>query len=94
MLTATRKTYQVDYDLRKPNRSYEALHERLRQLGAVRVLFSTWILGSTASAQAVFQDLARFIDNDDGLLVTGLTGEAWWTNLMVSHDDARKAFAA
>jgi len=61
--------YLVGYDLRAPGRNYEDLWARLRQLGGVRILDSQWALANSASAMQIREDLRRFIDADDGLIV-------------------------
>lgn len=78
--------YQLDYDLRKPGRNYEALYKRLAEWRAIRVLKSTWVLESTSTAAAIRDDLTKYMDQNDGLLVTGLTGEAAWRNLEGTSD--------
>jgi hypothetical protein len=78
--------YQVDYDLRKPGRNYEPLYKRLADWRAVRVLKSTWVMETTSNATTIRDDLAKYIDSNDGILVTGLTGEAAWKNLEGASD--------
>ncbi|MGE3991146.1 hypothetical protein [Pseudorhodoplanes sp.] len=73
--------YQVNYDLRKPGRNYDNLYKRLAEWRAVRVLKSAWIIETQATAVAIRDDLAKHIDANDGLLVTGMTGEAAWQQL-------------
>ena len=85
MLQQTQRKYQIDYDLRRPGQNYSGLIERLQQLGAVKVLLSTWVLRSAADAVTIRDDLKRFIDGNDSLLVTGLTGEAAWFNVAVGN---------
>ena len=68
------KPYLISYDLDKPGQEYEPLTNRLKQLGAVKVLYSEWVLKTTATAVDIRHDLMRFIDSHDMLLVVGLTG--------------------
>jgi hypothetical protein len=88
------KTYLVSYDLDKPGQNYEGLIGRLRELGAVKVLYSEWVLRTAATAADLRNDLMRFTDSNDMLLVVGLTGEAAWTGLMISDQLFKDALAA
>jgi len=88
------KCYSISYDLIKPGQNYDSLLAHLRQLGAERILASQWGLKSTRPAEQIRNDLRRFLDGNDRLLVAGLTGEAAWANLLVGHDDFRRLIAA
>jgi hypothetical protein len=90
----TMKTYLISYDLDKPGQNYDELIARLKAVGAVKILYSEWVLRTTASAVAVRDDLKRFTDNNDMLLVVGLTGEAAWTSLMIPDQSFKNALAA
>lgn len=80
------KKYMISYDLLKPGQNYEALWERLRELGARKILYSQWVLRTASmTALQIRDDLTRFVDANDRLLVTGLTGEAAWTSLLASE---------
>ena len=72
----------VSYDLRKPTRDYSNLYTRLAAWKALAVLESVWIITSTdATSVSIRDDLAQYVDSNDGLLVARLTGEAAWRNL-------------
>ncbi len=86
--------YMISYDLLIPGKNYDNLISRLYAIGAVRILFSQWELNTTASAQTVCQDLIKHIDSNDRLLVTGLTGEAWWTGVMIPDQEFIDRLAA
>jgi CRISPR-associated endonuclease Cas2 len=88
------KPYLITYDLDKPGQEYHQLIQRLKELGAVRVQYSDWLLRISASAAQIRDDLMRFTDSNDRLLVVGLTGEAAWTNLMISHEKVKQSLAA
>jgi hypothetical protein len=54
---------------------------------AVRVLKSEWIIeASNSSASAIRDDLVKYIDGNDGLLVVTMTGEAAWQKLEGTSD--------
>jgi len=75
------KVYQISYDLRK-QRDYDPLYERIKAYGNwCHPLESTWVITTTQSAAQIRDYLAGVMDQDDGLLVTRLQGEAAWRNL-------------
>jgi hypothetical protein len=75
------KLYQIDYDLRK-QRDYAALYDRIRSYRTYcHALESTWVIATDQTAAQVRDYLSQAMDNDDGLLVTLLAGEAAWRNL-------------
>jgi hypothetical protein len=88
------KAYLVSYDLDKPGQDYTDLIGALKKLGAVKPLFSEWVLRSDYSAAQLRDYLRQFIDGNDRLLVVCLTGETAWTTLMVSDQEFKQAIAA
>ena len=75
------KVYQIDYDLRK-QKNYEALHECIRSYKTYcNPLKSSWLIATNQTAIQVRDYLGAVMDNDDGLLVTRLYGEAAWYGL-------------
>ena len=75
------KVYQVSYDLRK-QRNYDALYERIKSYGSwCHALESSWVIVTTQSASQIRDYLKGAMDQDDGLLVTRLQGEAAWYGL-------------
>lgn len=85
--------HMISYDLLAPGRDYTSLTKRLTELGATRVLLSQWILKHTASAEQVRDDLMRFIDSNDRLLVSVLTGEAAWSGLLITTEQFKQLAA-
>lgn len=83
----------ITYDLRKPGQNYEALLKRLRERGAVRLLESVWIQSSVETPASVRDDLVKFIDTNDRLLVAEVKNNAAWRNLMVSDAEVKTIFA-
>lgn len=88
------QAYLVSYDLDKPGQDYSKLTNELERLGAIRILYSEWIMKNEADAVAIRDHLRGFIDANDMLLVVALTGEAAWTSLMVSNDRFKQSIAA
>jgi len=79
--------YLISYDLDKPGQNYQQLINRLTQLGAKRVLYSQWLVTSAANAEAIRNDLLRFMDNNDRILVSELRNHAAWKSLMISDQN-------
>lgn len=73
---------------------YNRLLARLKEHGAVRVLYSQWALKTTWTAVQLRDDLKTYVDSNDMLLITGLTGEAPWTSLMIPDESFKKLRAA
>lgn len=88
------KCYTVTYDLLKLGQNYEALYERLRILKALKLEYSQWLLWSSASALNVANDLLRFMDANDRILVTQIGANTAWRNLMVSTETMKKIIPA
>ena len=79
--------YQIDYDLRQPGRDYTSLYAAIQSLGdARRVLKSTWVVDARYTAVQIRDHLAKYMDRNDGVLVTRLTGEAAWHGLEPAAD--------
>ena len=78
--------YLVSYDLDKPGQDYPDLIKRLEEFGAKRILYSEWFLSHTATAAQLRDDLLRFLDNNDRILVCELKNSAAWKNLMINND--------
>lgn len=75
------KTYIVGYDLNKPrqNDDYKKLFEAIKGYpNWWHYLDSTWIIKTDRTSAEIRDDLKRFIDNGDELLVARLAGEAAW----------------
>lgn len=72
-------TYLISYDLRKQGQNYASLHEAIKQLGPWwHYLESTWLVKYHGTAVNIRDVLAKHLDGNDSLLVTGLSGEAAW----------------
>jgi len=84
--------YLVSYDLDKPGQEYPPLLSRLRELGAQRILFSEWFLVNNATPAAIRDDLSRFLDANDRILVVELKNNAAWRRLMIDNDPVQAFF--
>ncbi|MBZ5706078.1 MAG: hypothetical protein LAN63_12040 [Acidobacteriia bacterium] len=85
--------YWVGYDLDKPGQQYQALINRLVELGARKILLSDWLLVNTATPEQIRNDLDRFLDKNDRIIVAELKNNAAWRNLLLSNDEVQRLFA-
>lgn len=67
--------YEVSYDLRQPHRNYEDLHTAHRRYDHCHPLESVWLLDTAQDRVQIRDHLQRYMDGDDGILVTRLHGE-------------------
>lgn len=77
-------TYLISYDLNRPNgeSAYPNLINALRSAGAVRILYSEWLLRSNnGDAKAVADAFLAHMDSNDGILVTEVTTNTAWRTL-------------
>ena len=83
--------YSINYDLKRPGQSYSSLYLAIRSCGVVwDYLDSTWLVDTTLNATGIWNKLAPHIDNNDSILIIGVTRdyqgwlprEAWeWINM-------------
>ena len=68
----------ISYDLRK-GKDYPKLYEELNRLKGIRVLESVWSLKlpDTNTCVSVRDPLKKFIDGDDGIIVSIVSSYAW-----------------
>lgn len=63
--------YLLSYDLRKEGRDYQKLYDELKSFNAVRILESVWCFKRNyTSCVALRNHFKRFIDSNDGIIVT------------------------
>lgn len=75
-------TYLVSYDLTKPDRDYPRLHAAIEAYGTYwHCLDSVWIISARGTALDVANNLARYIDRNDKLIVTQVTKNTAWSGL-------------
>jgi hypothetical protein len=85
--------YWIGYDLDKPGQDYSDLIQRLQQLGARRILKSDWLLAHNSTTPAAIRDdLSRFMDSNDRILVSEQRNNAAWRNLLISDADVKKLY--
>jgi CRISPR-associated endonuclease Cas2 len=87
--------FLVSYDLDKPGQDYPDLIKRLEQFGAKRILYSEWFLShNTATPTQLRDDLLRFMDSNDRILVVELKNSAAWQRLMIDNNSVLSWFKA
>ncbi|QDE47883.1 hypothetical protein EIN43_27015 (plasmid) [Enterobacter hormaechei] len=70
--------YSVSYDLNQAGQNYNALYDELKSPGGA-TFDSTWLISTGETAQQLSDRLRRHLDNNDTLLVIGVTKEyAGW----------------
>ena len=84
--------YLISYDIAEKDAfEYEALWAKLKEMGAVRILYSEWVARGRSAAD-MYNALAPLIQLKDRLLVQGMTGEAAWDKLMIPDNEFRSLF--
>jgi hypothetical protein len=77
--------YLISYDIVEKDASeYQGLWDRLATLGAVKILYSEWVLaGDVGQATAIYNEIAPLTKLSDRLLVQELTKDAKWDKLLI-----------
>ena len=67
----------VTYDLKKPGQDYSAVHDTIKSFGIWwHYLESTWLVDSFLTADQIAVKVRQHIDQNDRLLVIGVTSES------------------
>lgn len=76
----------ISYDLSKPGQDYSDLHDAIKGLGPPwwHHLESTWIVVTDMGTTEIANALTPYLNSNDKLLVTTLTGA--WTSWGLSDD--------
>jgi CRISPR/Cas system-associated endoribonuclease Cas2 len=87
--------YLISYDINEKDAfEYDKLWAALREIKAVRILYSEWVaIGDDGKAATIYNRLAPLTQQKDRLLVQELGANAAWDKLMISDDDFRKWLA-
>jgi hypothetical protein len=71
-------TLLVGYDLNRPGQDYDELIKFLKaQVPWWHALDSTWIVVTPKTASELRDEIKRFIDANDEVLVMNVKGDAW-----------------
>lgn len=80
------KTIQINYDLVGPDRDYPKLYAYLRSYGTrARPLKSMWLVRTNKTVSAVRDEINRYVDSNDEVLVIDVTGDSWASNFTDDH---------
>jgi thioredoxin-like negative regulator of GroEL len=82
--------YLISYDIsQKDAAEYQSLWDHLKKIGAVKILYSEWLVarGSTDAAASIYNEIAPLTKLPDRLLVQEVTQNAAWDKLLI--DDER-----
>ncbi|MBQ8473148.1 MAG: hypothetical protein IJ501_06565 [Bacilli bacterium] len=76
------KKYIISYDLNKSGKNYDGLINAIEKYNCIKILYSTWIIKSSSSAQNIFDNLKPQIDDDDKLIIVEINtnNEQGWLN--------------
>jgi hypothetical protein len=88
--------YLISYDINEKDAfEYEGLWARLRELGAVRILYSEWVVSDdVGKAGAIYREVAPKTQKKDRLLVQEITKDATWDKLLVADNVFQKFIAS
>jgi hypothetical protein len=75
-------THIINYDLLRPGQNYDSLIAALRNMGAKRILLSTWLMQSTSEPKVICDALRPHIDANDRMFVASMGTWAWTPNMM------------
>jgi CRISPR/Cas system-associated endoribonuclease Cas2 len=80
--------YLISYDISEKDAfEYDALWEKLRSMGAKRILYSEWVVPNNAThASAVYDQIAPLVQGKDRLLVQEIANNAAWDKLMMENE--------
>jgi CRISPR-associated endonuclease Cas2 len=81
--------YLVSYDIKSYDKDeYPKLWQTLETLGAVKILFSEWVIvENEGKATALYNQIAPCTIKSDRLLVQEITRDAYWDKLLISDDE-------
>ncbi len=86
------KPFLISYDLDKPGQNYTGLIARLKEIGAVRVLMSQWVVEQDCTCADLRDDLKAYMDSNDRILVTRITG--WASSKIMAFEEFKQIVAA
>jgi hypothetical protein len=84
--------YQISYDIAEQNASeYEPLWKCLRISGALRILYSQWVIeGGDGQSDIFYNQLRPLVRANDRLLVQEVTRDAHWDQLLIPDEMFRQ----
>jgi hypothetical protein len=81
--------YLISYDIVKKDAfEYGPLWAHLEKIGAVKILYSEWVVVRDAGeAEAIYDDIAPLTSLNDRLLVQEVTKDAKWDKLLIDDEE-------
>ncbi|MCU1308339.1 MAG: hypothetical protein JWN45_3034 [Acidobacteriaceae bacterium] len=88
--------YLISYDIAdKDAFEYQALWDLLDEMGAVKILYSEYVItGDAGKAGAIYAQVAPKTVAADRLLVQEVTKDAQWDRLLISDAEFSKLLAS
>jgi CRISPR/Cas system-associated endoribonuclease Cas2 len=87
--------YLISYDISEKDAfEYQPLWDKLKEMGAARILYSEWVItGDVGKARSIYDKIAPLTQMKDRLLIQELTKDAVWDKLLIRDDTFRKWLA-
>jgi hypothetical protein len=87
--------YLISYDIAdKDAFEYGPLWSKLDALGAIKILYSEWVVpGEIGAASAIYDEIAPLTTQNDRLLVQEILKDARWDKVLIGDDAYRKLLA-
>lgn len=84
--------YLISYDINEKDAfEYDRLWEALRNMKAVKILYSEWLkIADAGEASDIYNRLAPLTQSKDRLLVQELGANSAWDKVMISDENFRK----
>lgn len=83
----------IVYDLNGANKNYEELIDRLNRFPVcLKINKSAFCIRTSLSAVSVRDELVKYLDKDDSILVEEITGEGAWRNIECGNESFKAKF--
>ena len=84
--------YLISYDIsEKDAAEYQPLWDLLKRIGAVKILYSEWVVAADADeASEIYNKIAPLTKPSDRLLVQEMGMNATWDKLLIRDEAFRK----
>jgi hypothetical protein len=81
--------YLISYDIAEKDKAeYGPLWAHLEEIGAVKILFSEWVVvADVGHAHSLYADIAPLVRIPDRLLIQEILKDAAWDKLLISDAD-------
>jgi len=71
-----RKIYCINYDLNNPGQNYEKLIAEIKSCGDwCEIMKSSWLICTSLSASAIYNNLKKSLDSNDYILISHLDSD-------------------